>query len=170
MLRAALMSVLAALAFSAPAYARVRAPGVPGDAPDWAAADKHGFGTSATRMSRVWFTLRAKELTEVYYPDLKHPSIRDLTFVVGGQGESAGTAKVSRADGSLTYTQTLKTKRWQLSKTYVTDPARATVLIKVRLLSLDAKPHRLTLRLDTQLYHDRPRDRAPTPRPAPLSH
>src|SRR3954447_15627305 len=172
MLRAALMSVLAALAFSAPApaHARGRAPGVAGDAPDWAAADKHGFGTSATRMSRVWFTLRAKELTEVYYPDLKHPSIRDLTFVVGGQGESAGTAKVSRADGSLTYTQTLKTKRWQLSKTYVTDPARATVLIKVRLLSLDAKPHRLTLRLDPQLYNDGRDDVAWTRGHALLSH
>src|SRR6185503_554080 len=123
-----LRNVVAVIALSllacAPAYARDRAPGVPGDSPDWAAADKHGFGTSATRTSRVWFTLRAKEMTEVYYPDLKHPSIRDLTFVVGGQGESAGTAKVTRADGSLTYTQTLATKRWQLSKTYITDPAR----------------------------------------------
>src|SRR3954451_22489903 len=170
MLRAALMSVLAALAFSAPAQARNRAPGVPGDTPDWAAADKHGFGTSATRTSRVWFTLRAKEATEVYYPDLKHPSIRDLTFVVGDQGESAGTAKVARADGSLTYTQTLQTKRWQLTKTYVTDPKRATVLIRVRLLSLDAKPHRLTLRLDPQLYNDGRDDVAWTRGPALLSH
>jgi glucoamylase len=122
MLRAAVVLMVAVLACSAPAHARGRAPGKPGDAPDWAAADKHGFGTSATRNSRVWFTLRARELTEVYYPDLKHPTIRDLTFVVGGQGESAGTPKVSRADGSLTYTQTIATKRWQLSKTYVTDP------------------------------------------------
>src|SRR3954449_7619026 len=170
MLRAALMSVLAALAFSAPADARSRAPGVPGDSPDWAAADKHGFGTSATRTSRVWFTRRSKEATEVYYPDLKHPSIRDLTFVVGDQGESAGTAKVARADGSLTYTQTLQTKRWQLTKTYVTDPKRATVLIRVRLLSLDAKPHRLTLRLDPQLYNDGRDDVAWTRGHALLSH
>src|SRR4051812_13995484 len=113
MLRAAVVSIVAMCVLATPAHARSRAPGVPGDAPDWAAADKHGFGTSATRTSRVWFTLRAKEMTEVYYPDLKHPSIRDLTFVVGGQGESAGTAKVARADGSLTFTQTAETKRWQ---------------------------------------------------------
>jgi glucoamylase len=170
MLRAAVVLMVAVLACSAPAHARGRAPGKPGDAPDWAAADKHGFGTSATRNSRVWFTLRAKELTEVYYPDLKHPSIRDLTFVVGGQGESAGKAKVARADGSLTFTQTLETKRWQLSKTYITDPARATVLIKIRLLSLDAKPHRLTLRLDPQLYNDGRDDVAWTRGHALLSH
>src|SRR5262249_9622709 len=108
----------------------------------------------ATSTSRVWFTLRAKEMTEVYYPDLKHPSIRDLTFVIGNQGESAATAKVARTDGSLTYTQTLETKRWHLTKTYITDPKRPTVLIRVRLPPLDAKPPRLTLRLDPQLYND----------------
>src|SRR5262245_17844908 len=169
MLRAALLLLLAAV-IVAPAQARSRAPGAPGDAPDWAAADKHGFGTSATKASRVWFTLRAKEMTEVYYPDLKHPSIRDLAFVVGGQGEAAGKAKVARADGSLTFTQTLQTKRWQLQKTYVTDPARATVLIKIRLLSLDAKPHRLTLRLDPQLYNDGRDDVGWTRGHALLSH
>jgi len=169
MLRALAASIVLALA-CAPAYARDRAPGAPGDAPDWTAADKHGFGTSATRVSRVWFTLRAKQMTEVYYPDLKHPSIRDLTFVIGGQGESAGDAKVTRADGSLTYTQTVETRRWHLTKTYVTDPKRATVLIKVRLLSLDAKPHRLSLRLDPQLYNDGRDDVAWTRGHALLSH
>src|SRR5262249_6232918 len=120
--------------------------------------------------SRVWFTLRAKEMTEVYYPDLKHPSIRDLTFVVGNQGESAGKAKVARVDGSLTYTQTLETKRWQLSKTYVTDPKRATVLIKVRRPSLAARPPRLSLGRDPQLYNDGRDDVAWTRGPALLSH
>src|SRR5689334_3416432 len=172
MLRALAASMLFVLACGAggPAFARDRAPGVPGDAPDWAAADKHGFGTSATRASHVWFTLRAKEMSEVYYPDLRHPSIRDLTFVIGDQGETAGKAKVARADGSLTYTQTLETKRWQLTKTYVTDPARATVLIRVRLLSLDAKPHRLTLRLDPNLYNDGRDDVGWTRGHALLSH
>ena len=145
---AALVVSLLACGVGGTASARTRAPGVPGDSPDWTAGDKHGFGTSATRKSHVWFTLRAKQMSEVYYPDLRHPSIRDVTFVVGDQGESAGTAKVEREDSSLTYTQTLETKRWQLTKTYISDPARATVLVRVRLLSLDAKSHRLTLRMD----------------------
>ena len=40
-------------------------------------------------------------------------------------------AKVARADGSRTYTQTLQPNRWQLTKTYVTDPARDFPLIRV---------------------------------------
>jgi glucoamylase len=167
---AALVVSLLACGVGGTASARTRAPGVPGDSPDWTAGDKHGFGTSATRKSRVWFTLRAKQMSEVYYPDLRHPSIRDLTFVVGDQGESAGTAKVEREDGSLTYTQTLETKRWQLTKTYISDPARATVLVRVRLLSLDAKSHRLTLRMDPQLYNDGRDDVAWTRGHALLAH
>ncbi len=139
---------------AAPAYARDRAPGAPGDAADWTAADKHGFGTSTTRASKVWFTLRARELTEVYYPDLGTPAVRDLEFVVGDQGESAGTGKVERLAGSLTFRQTVATSRWRLTKTYVTDPARAVVLVRVKLESLDGKAHRLALRLDPALSND----------------
>jgi glucoamylase len=144
-----------ALASTASAYARDRAPGAPGDPAAFAAADKHGFGTSATRASKVWFTLRARELTEVFYPDLGHPSVRDLTFVVGDEGESSGKAKVERIDGALAFRQTVeKAGRWRLTKTYVTDPARATALVRVNLTSLDGKARRLTLRLDPQLFGD----------------
>ena len=71
-------ALVVAFALLAPAraHARERAPGAPGDKADWASADKQGFGTSATRASRVWFTLRDAEMTEVYYPDLSHPSAR----------------------------------------------------------------------------------------------
>ena len=58
------------------------APGAPGAKSDFAPADKHGFGTSRTLASKVWFTLESGELTEVYYPRLDTPSYRDLQFVV----------------------------------------------------------------------------------------
>src|SRR4051794_40078692 len=58
------------------------APGGPGAPASWTDADKHGFGTSRTPQSEVWFTLRPGELSEVYYPDLGTPALRDLDFVV----------------------------------------------------------------------------------------
>jgi glucodextranase-like protein len=58
------------------------APGAPGAAATWAPADKHGFGTSAGTASKVWYTLEHGELTEVYYPDLGTPSLRDLQLIV----------------------------------------------------------------------------------------
>jgi glucoamylase len=72
----------ALLATALPASARgseaATAPGAPGATPDWASADKHGFGTSTTLSSNVWFTLEGGELTEVYYPRIDTPSFRDL--------------------------------------------------------------------------------------------
>ena len=68
------MLVIASFLLAAPtAGARSAAPKPPGSKPTWAKADKHAFGTSATRGSWTWFTLRDREMTEVYYPDLGTP-------------------------------------------------------------------------------------------------
>src|ERR687895_1505706 len=78
--------LLAALALTlltaSTALAATPAPGAPGDRHTWTAAGKHGFGTATQLGSRTWFTLRSAELTEVYYPDLGTPSLRQLEFVV----------------------------------------------------------------------------------------
>src|SRR5215217_1715150 len=58
------------------------APGAPGERTVWADADKDGFGTATTTQSKVWHTLDDGALTEVYYPGLGTPSVRDLQFVV----------------------------------------------------------------------------------------
>src|SRR5688572_33197836 len=100
-----LLLVLALVA--APAAARTRADGAPGAKPTWTPADKQAFGTSSTRESRVWFTLRERELTEVFFPDLGTPAIRTLEFAVSRPGvemavdrETAnGAGVVERLDG-----------------------------------------------------------------------
>lgn len=58
------------------------APGAPGARALWTPGNKDGFGTSTTLGSKVWYTLNGGELTEVYYPDLGTPAVRDLQFVV----------------------------------------------------------------------------------------
>src|SRR5215208_2347628 len=58
------------------------APGAPGEKAVWTQADKDGFGTSTTTGSKVWYTLNNAALTEIYYPDLGTPSVRDLQFIV----------------------------------------------------------------------------------------
>ena len=50
----------------------------------------------------MWFTLRGPNMTEVYYPDLAHPSARELTFMVDGKAVTSGTV----ANDTLAYTQT----------------------------------------------------------------
>ncbi|WP_028061992.1 glycoside hydrolase family 15 protein [Solirubrobacter soli] len=165
MLRA-FTTVLLALLISAPAYARERAPGAPGGKATWAPADKQGFGTSATKASRVWFTLRKAGLTEVYYPDLSHPSARSLDFMVDGRTVSTGAV----TEDTLTYTQTSSTSKWRLTRTYVSDPQRSVVLIKVRFESLDGKDHDVEVSYDPQLYNDGSDDVGWTRGHALLSH
>lgn len=159
------------LLIAAPASARTRADGAPGTRPTWTPADKHAFGTSHTAASRVWFTLREREMTEVFFPDLATPALRSLEFVVSRPGlmmsvdreTVSGEGVVERLDG-LNYRQTVTDKagRWRLTKTYTTDPARDVVLVDVRFESLTGEPYGLHLLLDPELDNDGRDDRGRT--------
>ena len=137
------------------------APGAPGAPALWTSGDKDGFGTSTTTASTVWHTLGGGELTEVYYPDLGTPAVRDLQFVV-----SDGTSWVDREREdtrhslsltdrrSLTYRQvnTDADGRYRITKTYTTDPRRSVLLIRVHFESLTKKPLRLYALYDSWLW------------------
>jgi glucoamylase len=162
-LAALFVLVIAALA---PAVAHAHsgtAPGAPGAKAWWTPADKDGFGTAATLDSKLWHTLEQGELTEVYYPDLGTPSIRDLQLVVtdgrtfADRERDATTHRVELVEGrSLTYRQidTAKSGAYRIVKTYVTDPARSTLLVDVRFQSLTGKPYQVYALLDPALSND----------------
>ena len=140
--------------------------GGPGGNADWLPANKTGFGTSYTTASNVWFTLQDGRLSEVYYPRIDTPSVRNLDFVVtDGQSfavraQDASTSLTRlvspdhgwREDGDdprrLTYqiVNTDTANRWRLTTTFVTDPSRATLLIEVEFTSLNGKPYQLWTR------------------------
>ena len=121
------------------------APGGPGLVENFLPADKSGIATSTGVASTVWLTVqREGGLGEIYYPDLSTPSARALQFVVADRhGHAVRVQDAARVDttladpASLTYQQTFRerTGRWLLTATYVTDPARATVLVDVRFSS-----------------------------------
>src|SRR5215212_9997088 len=125
------------------------ASGAPGDKAVWTEADKDGFGTSTTTGSKVWYTLDDGELTEAYYPDLGTPSVRDLQLVVSdgktfAERETRATKhKVQLVDKrALVYRQinTDKSGDYRITKTYVTDSTRSTLLVDVSFKSLSGKP------------------------------
>ena len=58
-----------------------RAPGGPGIDPRWTHGAKVAVGTAYSTSSRVWYTLDAGCVTEVYYPTVDTPQIRDLQFL-----------------------------------------------------------------------------------------
>ena len=136
----------------------------PGTKSTWAPADKHGFGTARQLASPVWFTLRQASLSEVYYPDLDTPSFRGLQFAVTDSKsfvdrETADDdpahiepatvrARVEPVPGSLTFRQITETSRWKLTKTWYTDPARASVLADVKFESKTRRPLQLYVLAD----------------------
>src|SRR5215218_468610 len=166
LLRAALASLCAALAATAPALAKPPAPGAPGVKHTWAPADKHGFGTAHQLAGNAYLTLRQASLSEVYYPDLSTPAFRGLQFAVTDgkrfldretvdddprhvEPVAPGVrARVEPLPGALGFRQVTETARWKLTKTWITDPARASVLARVRFRSLTGRKLRLYVLAD----------------------
>jgi glucoamylase len=178
---AALPFVMATLSYAGPADAKPPAPGAPGAIHVWAPADKHGFGTAEQVASKAWFTLRRGSLSEVYYPDLSTPGFRGLQFAVADrrgflQRETVDddprhieplahgvTSRVEPVPGSLAFRQVTRGTGWRLTKEWITDPARATVLARVHFESLTGRPLRLYVLADPAPGNDGNDDRGISP-------
>jgi glucoamylase len=61
--------------------------GAPGIEPRWTAGNKEGVGTAYSASSRLWFTIARGVVTELYYPTVDRPQIRDLQLLIT-DGES----------------------------------------------------------------------------------
>ena len=135
------------------------APGGPGEKATWTEANKTGFGTARTRSSNVWFTLQQGRTSEVFYPDLSTPSVRSLELVVTGDGftdrESTDMRhRTTRPDaGSLRFREvnTDRQGRYRIVETFVTDPRRDAVDVRIRLESLDGHDYQLYALYDPSL-------------------
>ena len=121
------------------------APGAPGIDARWTSGNKQGIGTAASTNSTVWFTLGDGTATEVYYPTVSDPQVQDLQLVVTDGAtftdleRDATTHEVQLVDSAaLEYRQidTAKNGRYRITKTYVTDPARASVLVSTHFEQL----------------------------------
>ena len=56
--------------------------GAPGIPARWTHGNKDGVGTAYSAASKIWFTLFNGIVTEVYYPTVDRPQIRDLQYLV----------------------------------------------------------------------------------------
>ncbi len=144
----------------APAVETGPAPGAPGDGSTWTTGAKDGVGTSAGPASKVWFSLGDGALSEVYYPQVDQANVRDLQLVVTDgrtftDVEGADTRHRVRLldERSLTYRQidTDLDGRYRIVKTYVTDVRAASVVVDVRVTSLDGGRYRAYVLYDPAL-------------------
>lgn len=125
------------------------APGWPGADPRWAPSDKDAVGTALGSgrggTSLVWFTLGHGALSEVFYPRLHRPCIRDLALVVtdgraffSDERCDAEHRVECLEDGTLAYRliNTCKQGRYRIEKTTIASPWQDAVVQQVRFTPL----------------------------------
>ncbi len=118
------------------------APGGPGIEPRWTRGAKIAVGTAYSTSSRVWYTLDSGCITEVYYPTIDSPQIRDLQFLVT-DGETffhderrnfVGEVDcISEAALGFEVINREKEGRYTIYKTILGDPHQNCLVVRVRL-------------------------------------
>ena len=117
------------------------ASGGPGDEPRWTGAAKDGVGTAHSMGGRVWFTIGRGILTEVYYPTIDRPQLRDLEFLFSdGNGlfleeKRDMDYEVERMSPSQGYRISRRDSegRFSFVKEVIADPMRPCVLLRTKI-------------------------------------
>jgi glucoamylase len=115
--------------------------GAPGNEAPWMGADKDGVGTAHSFGGRVWFTIGRGILTEVHYPTVDRPQLRDLEVLFSDENglfleEKLDLAyQVERITPSQGYRITRQDTqgRFSFAKEVIADPARPCVLIHTKM-------------------------------------
>src|SRR3989442_14089421 len=112
-----------------------------GIAPHWTRSAKDGVGTAYATSSRLWYTLSLGIITEVYFPTIDRPQLRDLQYLItDGQSffhderrdlvthldpisDHALGVRVTNAD---------REARYQIGKEVIADPHQACLLVRTR--------------------------------------
>jgi glucoamylase len=120
--------------------------GAPGIEPRWTHGNKNGVGTAYAASSRIWFTLFGGIITEVYYPTVDRPQLRDLQYLVTDGKSFFHEEKrdlrttVERMSGhtlGFHCTNYDPEGRYSISKEVITDPHLPCVLQRTRLTGSD---------------------------------
>ncbi|HET9241282.1 MAG TPA: glycoside hydrolase family 15 protein [Oligoflexus sp.] len=145
-----------------------KAYGHPGVATPWAPGAKEAVGTALHPESRLWFTLCQGIVTEVYFPRIDTPSLRELGFIVTDGRQFFSEEKCDAAADVTTeewgvpnYTVRSRCKqgRYSLIKHITADPELPVLLQELHLLPAHkSDPLQLfaliTPHLDNQVSHN----------------
>ena len=128
--------------------------GGPGIPPRWTHAAKDGVGTAYASSSRLWFTIWNGVVTEVYYPTVDRPQLRDLQFLVT-DGESffheekrhlrSATDRLSHHVLGYRITNSDPEGRYSIVKEVLSDPHLPCLLVNTTLSGEESFLKRLRL-------------------------
>ncbi len=128
--------------------------GHPGLPPRWTHSNKDAVGTAYSSDSKVWYTLWRGIVTEVYYPTIDSPQIRDLEYLVSDgttffheEKRHLNTHLEPLLPHGLAYrvTNTDPDGRYRIVKEVLGHPHLPCLLVHTRFEQLRAHPHPLRL-------------------------
>ncbi|HLW82082.1 MAG TPA: glycoside hydrolase family 15 protein [Candidatus Acidoferrales bacterium] len=128
--------------------------GQPGIHPRWTHGGKDGVGTAYAASSQIWFTLWNGIITEVYYPTVDRPQLRDLQYLITDgssffhEEKRHLKSKFERlSNHALGYrcTNSDPDGRYTVVKEIITDPHLACVLQRTRLTGEESFVSKLRL-------------------------
>lgn len=116
--------------------------GGPGMPPRWAHSNKDGIGTAYSADSRLWYTLWRGIVTEVYFPTVDRPQLRDLQFLITDgktffHDEKRTLTSVTERPNNHALGYRVRSEepegRYRIHKTVIGDPHLPCLLEHVRL-------------------------------------
>jgi len=115
--------------------------GGPGYDPSWTSGAKDGVGTAHSFGGRVWYTIGRGILTEIYYPTVDSPQVRDMEFLFSGETglfleeKQDFTYQIERMGASQGYRIESHdlADRISLTKEVIAEPNRPCVLMHTKI-------------------------------------
>lgn len=118
------------------------APGAPGIVPKWTRGAKDAVGTAYSVSSRLWYTAANGVITELYFPTIDTPQVRDVQYLVSdgetffhderrhmqSQVECLGSSALG-----FTVTNTDPEGRYSIEKTIIGDPHLPCLLVHTKM-------------------------------------
>jgi glucoamylase len=129
---------------NAAAQLAAAAPGGPGTTSYFDLARKDCVGTARNTTSKVWYTVAGGVLSDVYEPTIDNTNVETLQYIVTDGStftdlqtrDMTYTVTADPSGMACTVTATSASHGYRLVTTYITDPARDSVLMHTRLESV----------------------------------
>lgn len=152
--------VVGSLAAAAPAAVAAPGPaaGGPGALSHFDLARKDCLGTARNTTSKIWYTVADGVLSDVYAPTIDTTNVETMQYLVTDGSsftdlqarDMTYTVSADSTGMVCTVTSTAKTGAYRLTTTYLTDPARPSVVVQTSYTPLTsaAASYRVYVRLD----------------------
>jgi glucoamylase len=121
-------------------------------------ARKDCLGTARNTTSKIWYTVAGGVLSDVYAPTIDTTNVETMQYIVTDgtsftdlQTRDTTYTVIADPTGMIcTVTSTAKSGKYRLTTTYLTDPARASVVVRTHFTPLRgaASTYQLYVRLD----------------------